>query len=260
MPFPNTKRVRFKKNPLVEVACQFTFLSAYTDKDGFNAEFMSNVHELVKERFPLFNIGKKVSIEVKADQRSMDSSEIDVFEFSSLNQKEKIALFPDSVVLLTSDYQGWEEFKDLLFYFVTEGLNNKLPLKRLSRVGLRYKDIIQRSALGIPEVPWQELLNPTIANFEQDKELSACLIGVNSKASLELKDCGATLNANYGVVTHQESLEKCFLIDSDFFLEGDIGYDDARKSLDTFNLKSRNFFQWCIKERLFQALAPENIS
>lgn len=259
MPFPEKKRVKFAVNPLIEVISQLSFLTPYTSDEGFSAENMSNLHESVKDRFPLFDINKTVTVEYQAETQASATHEEDLFEFSSIDKNWKITLRKESVSIATPTYECWGEFKANLDYFIHEGLLKHCSPKHLGRIGLRYRDVINRSELGLDGVPWNELLNRSIAPLFYDDDIRGNLLGGNTTANINLEDHPGVLLANYGLVTFNPTGEECYLIDSDFYIQGEFDYGAADEHLGIFNTKSRNFFQWAILERLYRALGPEEI-
>jgi len=261
MPFPTTKRVKFHSNPLVEVVCQLNFLGKlYNSEEGFSKE-ASLLHDKLKTELPFFNKAKTVSVEIDSANQNVNKTEIDVFEFASDDQKYKLVISPDSLALVTTDYNGWEAFSKLL-EFTLKNLNDYPVTKTFKRVGLRYKDVIQRSQLDIDlSTSWSELLNDNITCLLRSDDIANQIKGIQTNFTMSLPDIDkrSHMNANYGLVSHADTKEICFLIDSDFYVEGEINNDSSTEFLDAFNIKSRNFFQWCIKEQLYRNLKPEEI-
>lgn len=259
MPFPNKKRVKFDRNPLMEVVCQLTFLTPYAEQD-FTSDKIAELHDSVKRDFPLFDIQKSTisKVDLTAGATEVKREEEASYEFSTLDKEWKIILTKGFITVATPAYKNWEEFIGKLYGFIGNGLNNSFPQKKLKRVGLRYKDVINRSELGLADVPWGELLNDTVAVLHRGK-LLPYLVGENTHVILKLKDNPGLLSAHYGLVTHHPTGEICFLFDSDFYIQGEIDYGEARQHLDVFNVKSRNFFQWAILEKLFRALQPRDL-
>ncbi|PRO75187.1 hypothetical protein C6Y40_02400 [Alteromonas alba] len=258
MPFEPVSRVKFRKNPLVEVVCQLAFFS--TVDEIVNGQHLIKLHDLVKEELPLFKKAKSVSLHVNADTQTVSNIEKPVFEFSSLDESIKVVLEPDSLSCVTTAYESKEKFFGTLFkvYDALDKLDLLVPYKR---VGLRYRDVIQRSALGDAYInaDWSRLLKEPLVAILQQQELVNNLLGSQSNFTLALESIhkNAKMNATYGIINSNQNNEKCFLIDSDFYIEGVIKNDSARKFLDDANIKARDFFRWCIKPELFDALNPE---
>ncbi|GEM_PF-2434123 len=261
MPFEDKPRVRFHNDPLVEVVCQFVFVSQV---DGIeDADRLVKLHTLIKDRLPLFKRSKNVSLDVNADTQSVTQIENPVYEFASLDETVRAIINTDSIAFVTTKYESKEAFFgyiDCLHSALVE-LGMMLPIKR---VGLRYKDVIQRSLLGEDFIrhSWNELLNAPLVSIFEDQELSKSkILGAQSNFSIALDsiDKNAKMNVSCTIVNHAQSQEQCFMIDSDYYNEGIFDYDAASKFLSAANIKARDFFQWCLTEKLYEALKPERI-
>ncbi len=65
MPFPDKPRVKYDQNPLVEVVCQWVFDKETCDVvRALDAGSAASIHEAVREKYPQFNISKKIQVEV----------------------------------------------------------------------------------------------------------------------------------------------------------------------------------------------------
>lgn len=258
MPFEQKPRIKFNKNPLIEVICKFNFISPIDGMD--NTDLLVQLHDSIKKKLPLFKKAKSLTVELNTDNQTVGKSEGVVYEFSSLDESVQVMVESDSITCATSNYQSKEEFFDY-FLCVYNNLQRLYSVNLISKVGLRYKDVIQRSVLNdnLTDVGWHELIKEPLVAVFADEDLSASILGVQSGFTIKLDGIGknARMNANYGIVSHAETKEQCFLIDSDFYIDGVFDYDTAEKFLYNANAKARDFFQWCIKPRLYEALDPE---
>lgn len=261
MPFPETKRIKFQNNPLIEVVCQLTFSDKlYSDDESFSDEALL-LHNELKSLLPFFVKAKSISVEIESQQQIVNKTESEIFEFTSKDQASKIILTPDSIALVTNQYESWESFYGIIEFSLSK-LEQYPVTQNLKRIGLRYKDVIEKSKVGLDSsCPWSELLNDKITCLMQDDVISRKISGLQSNFTIDLTDIckKSKMNANYGTVSNSETKEICFMIDCDFSVEGDINSDSTKEYLDAFNVKSRNFFQWCIKEKLYRALQPRDV-
>jgi uncharacterized protein (TIGR04255 family) len=260
MPFESKPRVRFNKNPLIEVVCQLVFIEPI--KGIEESENLVQLHNLIKDKLPLFKKAKSVSLNVNTDNQSVSQIEAPLYEFSSLDESVKVTIEPVSISFVTTDYQS----KEIFFNYISEVYNALKSLDLVSsfkRVGLRYRDVIQRSALGddLATTDWPELLREPLVSVFQVKNLSENILGSQSNFAIKLNDLDkdAIMNASFGIVSHAQTHEQCFMIDCDFYKEGFFEYDNAEQFLSKANIKARDFFQWCIKPKLFAALGPESL-
>ena len=261
MPFELKPRVKFHKNQLIEVVCQLTYVSPILGMDD-SSRFVE-LHDKIKDRFPLFKKAKSVSLHVQTENQAVEKIEKPLYEFSSMDEQTKITVDSEGFSCVTTNYVSKEAFFDnmsLIYNSLNELKFITVPFKR---IGLRYKNIIQKSVLGedIVKASWSDLLKNTLTSIFSENDFSDNVIGTQSNVVINLNDIGenARMNANYGIVTHAQTGEECFIIDSDFYIEGVINYDTATQFLADANVKSRNFFQWCIHPRLYEALKPERI-
>jgi uncharacterized protein (TIGR04255 family) len=261
MPFELKPRIKFHKNPLIEVVCQLTYVSPILGME--DASKLVNLHAIIKDKLPLFKKAKAVSLHVNADNQAVNQIEKPVYEFASIDEQTKITVDADGISCVTTNYVS----KEVFFEYINEVYNALEELGFITvpfkRIGLRYKDVIQRSVLGdqIAKSKWSDLLRDSLTSIFSDNDFSANVLGTQSNVVIKLNDVGdnARMNANYGIVTHAKTQEECFIIDSDFYIEGVLNYGAASSFLSSANIKSRNFFQWCIKPRLYEALEPEDI-
>lgn len=260
MPFESKPRIKFHNDPLVEVVSQFTFVSAV---QGINeAENLIKLHNLIKDKLPLFKRAKNVSLNVNTEDQSVSQIEKPVYEFSSIDEKVKVIIDAESITCITTNYQSKEDFFNYIFE-VYNALKQLQLVNPFKRVGLRYNDVIQRSSLGegFQNVAWNELLKAPLISVFNDTELSKAILGVQSNLTIGLDSIGqnSKMTVNYGIVNHAQTQEQCFMINSDFYSEGVFDYDSATEFLYAANIKSRDFFQWCIQPKLFDALNPESL-
>lgn len=251
-------RVRFNKNPLIEVVAQFRF--ALVDDSVHKPETLISIHDRVRAELPLFNKVKSLDIHVNTETQSVEQVEQFVYEFSSLNGEIKLSFDGQALTCITNKYSSKENFFKYIFLFY-EALVDILQVSQITRVGLRYKDVIQRSNLGpdLGNANWQELLNDSLIPLLINKDLGDSVSGFQNQFIINITE-NDKLQANCFLAKHSKNKELCFVVDSDFYTEGVMGYDAAKDFLNRANVYARNFFQWCIKPKLYDALDPEPVS
>lgn len=258
MSFTKIPRTKLFRNPLVEVVAQIVFVA---ETDGFDSsEKALQLHNSVKEHFPLFKKAKSVSLNVNADDQSVHQVERPIYEFSSFDETARIVVEADSLVWVLKKYES----RELLFEYIKSvyvAIENAGLARPIRRVGLRYKNVIQRSLLsGVDdEAEWTTLLRSSLISVQDDADLKPSILSAGGSFTLGLADLGknAKMNANYGIVKHAQSNESCFMIDSDYFIEGILDYDSAMQFLGNANDKARDFFHWCITGKLLAEFGPE---
>lgn len=261
MPFESTERVKFHNNPLIEVVAQLNFASLV--EDFLADEKLVELHTLISSKLPLFNKNNNVSLHVNADKNSVTQEIKPIYEFSTIDGLVKAIISQESLVIATTSYTSKEDFFGYLD-FVYDAVKKVGVSEPFSRLGLRHKDVIQKNSLGedIKASEWTELIRNSLVSMFMEKSVSSEITGTQSSFALKLNDIdkNAHMNVSYGLVSNANTGEPCFLIDSDFFIEGRVfEYADARDLFNKGNVKSRDFFQWCLKPKLFNALKPESI-
>lgn len=273
MRFPESERVLYERNPLTEVICQLRFSTILKIEAVSPYEFQESLREqypIYRLREPNFNIPSDAPQEVRQLAAAAVSSALrqqvrPAHEFLSEDGSWKVVLVPDFVALTatrtaspTSGYRRWEEFSERLSA-VMMALQVVYAPPFFTRVGLRYKDVIVRSQLGLERVPWREILQPPIAGELTDAVIDETAVSdIRRRIELKLED-GLRLTLQHGVVTTKVEGgpdEPSYLIDADFYLEGKTDGEQALRVLSRANREARNLFRWCITKGLHTALRP----
>jgi len=262
MPFPDSARVIYKRNPLSEVICQVRFPPILR----VEAEPPAAFQERVRAGYPLFrelqpdlpagNVPPEIASIVKA--MLPNRARTTAYEFASEDGAWSITLSRDSLALKTTTYRRWEEFHEHLERPFA-GLNELYRPAFFSRVGLRYVDVIQRSKLELKDRPWSELLKPHIAGEFAVPELSGQIEHGARQLRVKLAGEGSVM-IRHGIAIEQSTNEQCFIIDSDFFVERRLEPQHALGLLNDFNRKSGHLFRWCIQDALHRAMEPTDVA
>ncbi|SIS99419.1 MAG: TIGR04255 family protein [Thalassolituus maritimus] len=258
MTFESSPRTILPKNPLVEVVTQVAFVSEADDFES--GEKVLRLHNCIKEFFPLFKKAKSVSLNLNTDEQSVSQIERPIYEFSSFDESARVVVEADSMVLVLKKYESWE----VLFQYIEaayEAVKTTYTERLIRRVGLRYKNVIQRSILqGVDDdADWTSLLRESLISVQDDPDLRSIILSAGGSFTLSMDELcrNAKMNANYGIVKHAQSGESCFMIDSDYFIEGVQNYDSAKQFLGKANVKARDFFHWCITPALLKEFGAE---
>lgn len=256
--FTESARVIYQNNTLDEVVCQLRFPTILRIGASPPADFQ----DAVRESYPLFvvksspqlppNLPPEIARMLDADLSSSGSA----YEFSTEDQSWKLSLTNEFVALTTNNYRRWEDFRTHL----------EAPLKFLQqiyspsfyvRIGLRYRNVIDRSALGI-ECDWNDLITPHILG-----ELSTDGIGDRIETAardvvIRLENSGK-VRLQHGLHVNKETKQNVYVIDADYHTAQRTEVDNAIATLDRFNAESGHLFRWCITERLHKAMDPQPV-
>lgn len=261
MPFPDSPRVIYAKNPLTEVICQLRFPAILR----IDSEAPVAFQERIRHEYPLYQKGIRQELFLSSLPGPVAEGVeggpglgplSGAHDFISADGCWTVGLTREFLALSTRNYLRWEEFRQHL----------ELPLRSLtevytppffSRVGLRYQDVIVRSRLGLEESGWPELLRPYIVAELGSSDISGSVEAAVRFIIIHLEQTGGLVRIQHGLAQHPGTGESCYLIDSDFFIEGQTGGRDVETTLNAFNAQAGRLFRWCITEKLHLAMEPQ---
>jgi uncharacterized protein (TIGR04255 family) len=262
MPFPDVPRVIYEKNPLETVICQLQFPAILQISSALPAAFqesMRGTYPLFKEKTLLDLTGglppQIASLIAKGLPFNAAST---TYEFTSADEQWTLTLARDSLALTARRYERWESFKEHLMEAV-QALTEHYSPAFFTRIGLRYRDIIRRSALGLGGSSWKELLRPHIVGALASPDVAEEVVRTGHEILIRLPDGLSHVLAHHGLVQDAGTQEVCYLIDCDFFLEQRTETADAFPRLDFLNYNGRLFFRWCITDALHKAMGPRPV-
>ena len=232
---------------------------------SIGVEDPAKFQDAVRKKYPIYqaqntSIPKDVPPQVADVMRKLsgESGGNRAYSFISGDSSWKLGLGVNSLSLSTTAYKRWEEFSEELSLHLNI-LNDIYEPSFYQRVGLRYRDVIIRSALGVENEPWSELLQPYIAAELASPSVADSVIDSTSKFTISLgKDVGH-LRVNHFLANVVESNEQCYVIDVDLYLDGKVEIYDALSRLSTLNKYAGRFFRWCVTKKLYQAMDPKSI-
>ena len=259
MPIPAAKHVIYEINPLDNVICQIRFptlLKIDTETPSLIQErLLPDYINFSESQALLFNIqvGGK-SFAPGKDLGDTAPSNTKSYEFSTEDKRWTISLTRNSLSLSTSEYRNWGEFRSRFSAALGVFMEVYKPAI-ITRVGLRYIDIIVRSKLNIKDVVWDGLISKPIIGV-LDSDIKNKINEFQSTFSYELNDKLGVVKVSVGTVKSTESGETCFMVDSDYFNLNSMKPDEILGRIDAFHSKAYDLFRWCITEKLHNAMKP----
>jgi uncharacterized protein (TIGR04255 family) len=256
MPFPQVERVIFGTNPLEEVICQLKFPpilkidtetpAAFQDRIRANYPFYRNLQGMGLSPVPhnLVNLGGGPFPMMPGGVSHL---------FSSKDEQWTLALTREFLGLTCKRYKQWEEFRDHLSQSFA-ALRDLYSPHFFVRVGLRYRNLIRRSRLGLVGLDWSELLKPWIAGAYSSPHVRGDVENNSIQMLIRLKNDLGRVLVSSGAFKERGTDEECYLIDADFFTERHTEPSDVLEHLDSLNVQSDRFFHWCIGDTLRDAL------
>lgn len=272
MRFHRSRRVRYRNNPLVQVVAQVRFSPVLKLLNESPAAFQ----EAVIEEFPMLQMTETLAVSFSpiVGGPSEHSRTVSAYLFSTADGRYSVEVKAESLTLTTTQYEGWEEFWGR-YERVFSAFVALYPVTQISRIGLRYVDIIDRESNGLADIPWRELICPELLGPMSDQQItSQDVIAAQALYVLALDD-GAALSLRGGFGLKQDNLalgalnspRQVFVIDSDFHAprEGHelaISSDIAglRSRFGDFNVNAGGLFEWAAKEKLRAVLGPELVT
>jgi uncharacterized protein (TIGR04255 family) len=184
------------------------------------------------------------------------------WRFQSEDGQMTVNLSREFVALSTASYVKWEAFRDQLAYLFS-ALQAEYSPSYITRIGLRYQNLIRPSRLGLTNVPWSALLRPQIAAEYSSPELAPVLLDVDHRVLIDLSpEVDGKVNLRHRTVLTQddEPPEAAYLIDNDFFSDTKVEVSDVFNRLTAFNREAGRLFRWCITDQLHDAMAPSPVT
>lgn len=258
MIFPEAQRVLYERNPLIEVLSQVRFPTILRIASEAPARFQDRL----RGDYPLYEEKREKSLKLPAALEGLfgpDSSPTTaiLYSLSSDDGVWTVTLSSGFVALSCRRYERWEEFRQRYDSVLKAVLEVYQP-SFYTRIGLRYKDLIQRSKLGLKDVQWSEVLQGYIAGELASQDVAPHIEQVVRQFLISGSD-SIKVRVQHGFDQVQGSEEQCYLIDADFFTEERLSHANILSTLDGFNREAGRFFHWCITPRLHDAMDPRSL-
>jgi len=263
MPFPESPRVVYQNNPLVEVICQIRFPAILRIGSGDVADFQDKIREdyplyqLQEPAFDLPAVPKELS--VFFEQMLPKPPGPRTHKFLTRDSRRFISLSQDFLAVSEANYTKWELFRQ-------EVINAEKALREVykpafySRIGLRYRDLISPEALGLSNVKWSDLLTQYIVAELGDPKLADAISQIRTRCVIELSEIpGGRVVLTHGLFKETETAPQGYLIDADFAIEKVEALDETFNILGKFNRLAGKLFRWAITEKLHSAMGPKSV-
>ncbi len=260
MKLKNHTRTYFEKNPIEEVIAQIRFPRNMEIESGLPVSFQKNI----SKDFPLMEIQESHSVSFKVGKspnldKVVREKSPPIFNFMTPSRDLRVSLACDFVALTCNNYDSWEQFYPKLEEIFTKLLAiYDIPL--VTRVGLRYRNLISKEDLDLVGVHWSELINPSIIGHLATSELidgtfdESAVLAANSVTQMKFEDFSLTLQTGLA----DKTTKKCFYIDADHYNELSCKSSEfnLKETIEVLHDKSSSVFRACIRERLYEALVP----
>jgi uncharacterized protein (TIGR04255 family) len=262
MPFPDAPRDIYEINTLEEVICQVRFPPILKIDTQQPAEFQ----ERIRKTFPFYKPRPALSLspELPSELAMLLATRIPfvggqiAHDFTSTDEKWTLGLTREFIALTCRSYDRWENFKDYLLP-VLSALQEVYAPTLFTRLGLRYRNVIRRSVLGLNEVAWSDLLQPWIATVFTSGDITPDVERSGGDYVMRLPDGQGHAHVQHGLV-EEASKESCYVIDADCYNDHQTETHNVPDRLDSLHDQARRLFRWCLKDRLHKAMRPGPLS
>jgi uncharacterized protein (TIGR04255 family) len=260
MDLPDSERVIYEHNPLIEVVCQLR----YPPILKVNSEPI-DFQEAIRNEYPYYEVNKPqlppdINKIIQQTRLPFPSDEMGHL-FKSEDEKCFLSLSKDFIALKTTDYKRYEDFKSRLTKIINIFQEIYKP-SFYSRIGLRYQDLIIPSQLGLQNTEWHELISANIASELSNPSINKSIKNIAKNLVLENEYGLVNLKHGFVEVVNQEGNKKeiAYLLDADFFTTEKENTDERIwQPLNYFNKSARQIFRSSITDRLHNAMHPQSI-
>ncbi|WP_237772407.1 TIGR04255 family protein [Herbaspirillum robiniae] len=259
----------YQRNPLAEVICQLRF----ADLGEITADKLQQFTSLMNDQgytsyIPDTSVVLKQELMAKVMQGDFGTQPFEhktTYRFQNQELGYSVSLERGFLALSCIAYTEWDDFAVRLKAAVKQ-FTQLFGSVALSRLGLRYRNVIEREELGLSGVPWHELisgflLGPLVPNALMDGQMvDESRVGTFLSQTMMYLENSPVLLQSALLTSAVDKQVRALMIDADFFLEEEIDSqllerDDAfDQQINALHADSGNLFRRGITERLLNAL------
>ncbi len=252
--FSTEDRVQYAKPQIMEVICQMRFPTILSIGAKEPAEFQ----EQIRRDFPRYSRKEETPVKI-VDGKVEKQPPVTNYQFLSADGKWKVNLTNSFLALATPAYTSWEEFANKLDAVLVHFIEIYKPAF-FERIGLRYINAISRSALGLEDTPFSELIQPGYLGLMADEDINErAFMRITQEAEVNLPGgCRLKLHCGPGMIKRNnvEEKEVRFILDNDVFMLGNIEMKHSAGALNTVHTNADRIFRGQITDTLHDAMEP----
>ena len=265
MLFPDAKQIIYKNNVLEQVICQLRFPTILK----IDTEVPSQFQEMIRHRFPIYKetnegagLGFPDGIAQLIPRELIESFAIRGnlrFQFLSSDREWTVSLTREFVALSTINYISWEEFRENMELIIKALIDVYAPAS-ITRVGLRYQNVIDRNVLNLAGFAWKDLIEGNVLGPLAEKTVADAVTEHRNTLGVRLEGQNDFVRLEHGLMIDNESdsTSYCYKLDNDLYSQEEAQADAEylTQKLDYLNAANRRLFNWCITDRLRTAMQP----
>lgn len=248
------KQVIYTNNPLAEVLLQIRFPKFLR----LQKEDPSSFQERIISQYPHYSIDERFEVRPSSGEAAASVVEQKVHRFVSTDKYWRVSIASDFIAISTKEYEDWQSFKNRA-YFCFDAFFKEYPIKLVTRLGLRYRNVIMRSKIGLDGKPWSSLINPILLGpMGEDGFQSVSFENANWSHRFtadEIDEVKVLFQGGLQVVEREQS----YLLDCDTYLQKDtvIGDDKLDGEFESLHKFAGPLFRWAIEDELHESLGPK---
>lgn len=262
MLFSHEPRCLYANPAAHEVICQLRFPTILSIESREPADFQDEI----RAQFPLYG-QRRENGPVKVVPGRNGAPELQSgppatnYTFVSEDSLWKLNLTKSFISLSTLHYTGWEDFAAKLDMALAAFIRIYQPAF-FERIGLRYRNIISRSRLGLEDCGWQDLISrPYLGPLGEEDVPEGMIRRAAMDLELALSDsCFAKIHAEpthmKSPATKEPEAEEKFMLDIDLAMRGNTAAHFAAGALETLHAHSTRVFRGAITDTLHEAMKP----
>ncbi|MGP0591875.1 TIGR04255 family protein [Nitrospira sp. T9] len=155
-------------------------------------------------------------------------------------------------------YEGWEAFQTHI-RLATNAVENEYTPPYLSRIGLRFRNIIRKSVLGLTDKDWNQLPQKKWTGDLAWSEVAGAMKATHSEVVIGLNGGDDLVCVRHGLVPIAQPIQEMgYLIDHDLFVNGQFAMTEIAGKLTEYHQVAQRFFKLWITDMLHQAMNPTN--
>lgn len=260
--FSDKPRCRYGANQLAEVICQFYFPEILTIAANSPTQFQ----EMIRQQYPRFQRRMEIpapKIVGRPGQFQLENQPGNInYQFVSADDNWRINLTSRFISLSCSRYTNWEDFAAHFDKALAAFIQIYRPAY-FQRIGLRYRNVISRQALGLQDKKFTELIIPCYLGPLPEVDVNE---ETATRCTLDLEMAirgGCRMQLRSGPAkahnAQMQDKETKFIFDQDLYIAGNIPLHLSAAAMNTLHNQAWAVFRGAITDTLHNAMRPEEI-
>jgi uncharacterized protein (TIGR04255 family) len=248
--FPTQSDVHLAHAPRAEVVCQVRFPPILR----ISAEEPTVFQDRIRDSFPLVDLEHAFVLHMPgpgAKEKPSAEPQASIYRFHTSDKQATISLAADFYAVSTAAYTHWGDFARLLG-MAHEAVEQVYRPSYATRIGLRYINRLTLQNTGCQAIG--DLLGILRAELTAPIHNPAWGEALEMRGRLVLPDGPARLTM--GTVFETQGDEPAFVLDLDYFEEGQLDLDGLIERCTRYNGAIYRAFRWAIRDDKLEIFRP----